>query len=141
MRMPWLTSLTLGIGGFDDDHRHLFDLLNELNASIAVGNQSGVRALFDELQLAASEHFRHEEEVMARTGYPRAVAHMAEHDRARQALSMLHGEIVRGRLNRMAECLSDYAGHYFHGVLKDDALLARFLGEQAGTPHGGMLTL
>lgn len=139
MRMPWLTSLTLGIGGFDDDHRHMFDLLNEMNASIAVGNLSGIRALFDELQRVSVEHFRHEEEIMGRIGYPRAAAHMAEHARARQALQALHGEVACGRLSRMAEILTDYAAHYFRGVLKDDALLAQFLGEQVSTSHTAML--
>lgn len=129
MRMPWLDSLTLGIGGFDDDHRHMFDLLSELNASVTTGNLSGVRVLFDELHATTLAHFRHEEDLMARTCYPRAVAHMAEHDLARLGLMALNGQIASGRLDQMPELLAEFAGRYFTGVLKDDGLFVRFLRE------------
>ena len=53
MSMPWLSSLNTGVHGFDDDHRHLFEVLGEIRASLGTGNLSGVRALFAE-QHAAS---------------------------------------------------------------------------------------
>lgn len=131
MGMPWPTSLTLGIGRFDEDHRHMFDLLSELDASVATGNLSGVRALFDELRAVTLVHFHEEEELMVRTGYPGAQTHMAEHERARQSLLALHGPVVGGRMNQISELMTQYTAGYFRGVLRDDGLFAIFLRERA----------
>lgn len=127
MRMPWLGSLTLGIGPVDDDHRHIFDLLNGLNASIATRNLSGVRALFEELRAASLEHYDEEERTMLRMGYPALVEHMAEHDRARLGLMQLGSLIEGGRSDQIELALAECSARYFRGVLKEDALLARFL--------------
>lgn len=127
MRMPWLNGMNLGVTEFDDDHRHIFEVLDALAASIAEGNLSGVRALFEELHATTLEHFREEEALMARFAYPGAAGHKVEHDRDRQFLLLLEGLVAAGRLDRLGDALGDYSAGYFRGVLRYDGMLARFL--------------
>lgn len=132
MSMPWLSSLNTGERGFDEDHRHLFELLGEIRSSLGVGNLSGVRALFAELRTVTEDHFREEEAVMDCTFYPGAAEHRVGHDRGRAALSVMAGQLENGRLDRFAESLADYTAHYFRGVLHHDAALVRFLRDHQG---------
>lgn len=132
MSMPWLSSLNTGERGFDEDHRHLFELLGEIRSSLGAGNLSGVRALFAELHAVTEQHFREEEAMMDRTFYPGAAEHRAGHDRGRAALVLMAGQLTGGRLDRFAESLADYTAHYFQGVLHHDAALARFLRDHQG---------
>lgn len=132
MSMPWLSSLNTGERGFDEDHRHLFELLGEIRSSLGAGNLSGVRALFAELRTVTEDHFREEEAVMDRTFYPGAAEHRSGHDRGRAALGLMAGQLAGGRLDRFAESLADYTAHYFRGVLHHDAALARFLRDHQG---------
>lgn len=134
MSMPWLSSLNTGERGFDEDHRHLFELLGEIRASLGAGNLSGVRALFAELRAGTEQHYREEEAAMARHGYPAAAAHRVGHDRGRAALALMDAQLSGGRLDRFVEALADYTAGYFQGVLRDDLPLAAFLRERAPFP-------
>lgn len=127
MSMPWLPSLNTGIVGFDDDHRHLFEVLAEMRGSLRAGNLSGVRALFEVLRDATLEHFHEEEALMDHIAYPAAATHRQEHDRCRAALRQLQVQLDGGRSDRFADALAEYSADYFRGVLRCDGALARFL--------------
>ncbi|HLO76850.1 MAG TPA: hemerythrin family protein [Magnetospirillum sp.] len=131
MRMPWLAGMNLGISGFDDDHRHLLEVLEALRTSIADGDLSSVRALFEELRTTTLNHFREEEELMIQLHYPGADDHIAEHERDRHALMRLRALIADGCLDRLAEALAEYSSAYFRGVLHFDSLLVRYVRERA----------
>lgn len=134
MRMPWLDSLTLGYGGMDDDHRHMFDLMNELNASVSAGNLSGVRVLFEELHATTLRHLAEEEALMVRCDYPAAAEHADSHEQARRNLMVLQQQVADSNLSRVPELLAEYAALYFRSILKDDELLVRFLRGRGEAP-------
>lgn len=132
MTMPWLPSLNTGEHGFDEDHRYIFEVLEALRASLGAGNDSGVRALFTELYAISEAHFREEEALMDRHGYEGALAHRAGHDRGRVILARMDGDLAGGRIGRFTEALADFTAGYFHGVLRHDLMLARFLRQRSG---------
>jgi hemerythrin-like metal-binding protein len=119
----------MGIGRFDDEHRHIFDVLCEIRASLGAGNLSGVRALLDALCTATESHFAEEEAIMDRAFYPLADEHRAGHDQSRAALRAMVALATAGKLDRLGEALADYTAGYFKAVLCHDGRLAHYLRE------------
>jgi len=80
--VEWKSEFSVGIERFDDDHRHLFSLLNQLHESMAARDGNLVLSLvLRELVWYAQNHFRAEEVLMKLYGYPELASHRAEHDR------------------------------------------------------------
>jgi hemerythrin-like metal-binding protein len=79
--LVWDKTLSVEVPEIDEDHRRLVDLFNILNRSVAEGDaREYVEAVMEELIACTVWHFRHEERLMLKHGYPGAAEHKAEHD-------------------------------------------------------------
>jgi hemerythrin-like metal-binding protein len=77
----WSDKMSVGVASLDEEHKKLVDLLNELHDGIQAGKAYGVLAhVLDALVSYTANHFKHEEELFARTGYPASTEHKREHD-------------------------------------------------------------
>lgn len=65
----------------DQEHRALFDRLNDLDSAVAGGNRPAVGTALDALIDVVAKHFASEEANMTKTGYPGAAAHKEQHDK------------------------------------------------------------
>lgn len=73
----WRQELSVGHDAIDDDHRHLFELLAELESrDLSGGFPADVIARLEDY---AEHHFAREEELMRRVEYPDYDAHVAKH--------------------------------------------------------------
>jgi hemerythrin len=63
----------------DDEHKVIFDLANALNDAVSGGNRADVGARLDALIGYVAAHFKTEEDLFDKHGYPDAVAHKAKH--------------------------------------------------------------
>ena len=78
--IEWTDDLNVGIAQIDREHRQLVALINDLDEAADRGQ--GKRALgtvLDGMAAYADYHFRNEEEIFERLGYPDASLHKAEH--------------------------------------------------------------
>lgn len=64
----------------DDEHKHLFGLLNSLHDSVGSGQRGAVGQALDSLIAYVAEHFASEEANMSAASYPALAQHKAEHD-------------------------------------------------------------
>ena len=72
----WSPNLSVGVEVLDADHEALIDLLNRLVAEVEGGGVfERVAERLDELIAHTEDHFRREEEIMAREEYPGAEHH------------------------------------------------------------------
>jgi hemerythrin-like metal-binding protein len=81
MRRPtwivtWNAEMSVGIPDLDNDHKHLFFLLNGLNRSITEGKspieiKKWVQVIIDDAAL----HFAHEEKILIERRYPSIDVH------------------------------------------------------------------
>ncbi len=79
--MTWTEKMSVGVAVFDDDHKKLVAMVNELYDGIKAGQgKEALGRILDKLIEYTQVHFRREEQVFARTGYAAAVAHKKEHD-------------------------------------------------------------
>jgi hemerythrin len=78
--ITWTTAYSVGIKEFDDQHRKLFSLINELFTAMKSGKGKDVigRTLAGLVDYTRY-HFSAEEKYFAQYGYPETAQHLAEH--------------------------------------------------------------
>lgn len=78
--ITWDDSLDVGVAAFNDDHRRLVGMVNELHAGIVSGlGISQMTYILDGLVDYTRTHFKREEELMTKHAYPGLKAHRREH--------------------------------------------------------------
>lgn len=76
----WSKILSVGVAEIDADHRILIALFNELNRAVAAGESAEyLAATLEELINCTVWHFRHEERLMLKHGFPGIEPHKAAH--------------------------------------------------------------
>lgn len=81
----------------DEEHKHLFGLLNVLHASVARGERGSIGKALDGLIAFVAEHFSAEEENMRKVGYPALDQHRQEHDKLVQTCLGLQRQFHAGQ--------------------------------------------
>lgn len=83
--MTWTPEMSVGVHAFDEDHKKLIALVNDLHEGVMSGHRKEVlNHVLTELVRYTREHFGREEALFARTGYPAGAAHRKEHDELTQ---------------------------------------------------------
>ena len=76
----WNAEYSVGVKEFDEQHKVLISLVNGLSDAMKAGKaRETLGVLFDRLVDYAVTHFRDEEAMMQKYGYPEYVSHKAEH--------------------------------------------------------------
>jgi len=77
---PWTEEYEIGVKLIDNDHRELFDVVNDLYAAIQnTLTPELLREITDRLARYANEHFEREEHLMAEYRYPKLAEHRRKH--------------------------------------------------------------
>jgi len=105
----------LGLPAIDDDHRRLVETVNRIGAEIEEASYALCIELFDEIEAAAVEHFRREEEILAGLGYSGLERHRQYHAELVRRVRELKGlgyqkvakEALFGRFVEMADFVVD----------------------------------
>ena len=78
--VTWKDEYSVGIAQLDDDHRKLLNLINQFQTAVHYKTgEEFERRIMEELIDYTRTHFRREEELMQRYGYPELGPHRAEH--------------------------------------------------------------
>lgn len=79
--LEWGKQYEVGISKIDEQHEHLFDLVNMLYDSIVEGQeQNALGEVLNELISYTVYHFETEEKLFQEYEYPQVAEHKAEHD-------------------------------------------------------------
>lgn len=96
MQMHWTQSLAVGDPLIDGQHRAFFDEVNAVVAALEAGaERARVQRFHHAFITALARHFRDEELLLARVGYPDLDHHQAEHRALMASVSAL-AEILAG---------------------------------------------
>jgi hemerythrin len=83
--LVWNNGYSVGIASIDEQHKKLVDMLNELFDGMQSSKGREVLGkILDELIDYANMHFKFEEDIFNRVGYPDLMSHKAQHDELRQ---------------------------------------------------------
>jgi hemerythrin len=76
----WNDSYSVKVQRLDDEHKRLFDIINQLHEGMKAGRGKDVlQSVLDQLLRYTEQHFKNEEELLQRAGYSELTAHMARH--------------------------------------------------------------
>jgi len=86
----WNEKLSVGVRSIDDQHKKLVTLLNQLHDGMMAGKgKEMLGTVLKGLIDYTASHFKYEEDLFARTGYPDSQAHKKEHaDLVRRVLEI-----------------------------------------------------
>ena len=88
--MEWNPTFSVNVKKFDDQHKKLVDLLNQLHDAMKVGQgASAMGVIFQQLINYTATHFKEEEQVLQANAYPELAKHKAIHaDLVKQVLDL-----------------------------------------------------
>ena len=130
----WDESFELGIRQFDEHHRYLVGLLNEVHASYMdrAGN-AALGGIIDRLVGYMQHHFAVEEQWMASQNYQGLLTHRREHYEFTVRVSTFQKDFHEGKQQLSGEILSFLKEWLFDHILKTDADYGRFAKESDRT--------
>lgn len=125
----------IGIAEIDNEHAHLFDLLNNADSALHAADADVAAItgrLLNELYNYAMEHFAHEEAYMRSIDDPELNRQMAEHEAFREKVNstMNEGELT---LETAQDLLTFLAKWLYRHILGSDILIGQFKKEIIST--------
>ena len=125
--MEWQGSFALGIEKFDEHHKHLIDLINEIHNEFTSG--ATIEHL-DKVLLTLSDyatyHFASEERWMNLNAYPDLHQHRKEHFSFSNKIAELRDAFINGDPNVSKELLQFLVTWLSNHILDSDACYGRF---------------
>ena len=78
--IEWTDDYNVGIAQIDREHQQLVEMINGLDEAVNRGlGKLALATILDGMAAYAAHHFRYEEEIFERLGYPDASLHKSEH--------------------------------------------------------------
>lgn len=127
--MNWSDRYSVGVAVFDDEHKKLIAIINELYDAVAVGvDKPGLQRISDKLVEYTLSHFQHEEMYFDDWAYPDSAAHIACHAKLRQQVFDYRKEILAMDSKELALDMLDFLRDWLsHHIMVDDRKYGRFL--------------
>lgn len=127
--MEWTTAFSVGVAIFDDEHKKLIAIINQLHEAIDAGvDRQALQNVTDNLVEYTLMHFRHEEMYFDDWAYPFAAEHAAIHARLRQQVFDYRKQIQdrdsRALADELAVFLRDWLANH---ILVEDRKYGEFL--------------
>ncbi|WP_286237862.1 bacteriohemerythrin [Neptuniibacter halophilus] len=91
--VKWTHDLSVGDEAIDDDHKDLFQLVEELDH--ANMSHDYINLILDRLKRYTKEHFSREEEYMLACGYPGLAEHQQRHAEFNEWLETIRSTYAR----------------------------------------------
>ncbi|GAA0524677.1 bacteriohemerythrin [Rhizomicrobium palustre] len=131
--MEWDNSYYTGVDIFDEEHKKLVAIINDLNAAQEAGcEKTELEFICARLVEYTALHFRHEEMYFAQCDYPEAEEHKGFHDALKAAVFAFRDRVQLENCPSVAEELAQFLRRWYHvHILVEDAKYARHLKEHA----------
>ncbi|MBP2299583.1 hemerythrin [Azospirillum picis] len=118
--------MSVGQPSIDDDHKHLIEYLNELDAALSAPRFQPARVarILIKLLEYTREHFAREERIMQMVHYPKFEEHVAMHRAAEQKVGELSARFSNEPTQENAERLYKFTADWLvrHIILMDTQL-------------------
>jgi hemerythrin len=125
----WNQNFSVGVECFDDQHKRLFSLLNQLHDGMHYGHREAIlHTVLLELTTYIEEHFGAEEAAMAFHGYSGIAAHRAEHDKLRAEVQSFLRKCEAGELTLNVEIVNFVLEWLTVHIMKTDKEYSYLLG-------------
>jgi hemerythrin-like metal-binding protein len=124
----WDEAFSVGQDDLDQDHKTLFDILNEVGLAVRHGNRQVIEMALDDLIYYTMMHFKREEEYMLSLAYPHYESHRAVHQTFTEHIEALRWEYYYGVRDDIQGYLLNYLANWLTGHIgKSDRMYKVFL--------------
>lgn len=128
MAIESIEDFLVGLPAIDDDHRLLVSTINRIGAEIEEASYELCISLFDSFEESAITHFRREEEILERLGYPEIERHRSYHgdlvQMVRELKSLGYDKVSKDALFRRFVEMADFV---VDDILRGDLEFKDFL--------------
>jgi hemerythrin len=127
--MEWSGRYSVGVAIFDDEHKKLVAIINELYDAATVGaDKLALQRISDKLVDYTLMHFKHEEMYFDDWAYPDSAAHTASHAKLRQQVFEYRAKILEIDSNELALDMLDFLRDWLnHHIMVEDRKYGMFL--------------
>jgi hemerythrin len=125
----WLPIYSVNIPPIDEQHKSLFDLLNQLHDEIVVkkSDHAAVGDALEALIQYTKTHFALEERFLESMQYPEIARHKAKHEALTRRAMKLQEEFAAGKTAIATEVLNFMLAWLTNHILRSDKQYAAFL--------------
>jgi hemerythrin len=128
--VTWQPSYSVKVARYDDDHKRLFAMINDLHVAMLAGQgKEKIQQIVKQLGDYTKFHFSAEEAQLEKTNYPELSAHKAEHQLFIKQVQKFEQDIAAGKLNlsvSVAGFLNDWLANH---IKKTDQKYSNYLNE------------
>ena len=115
----WTESDSVKIGVLDDQHKKLFDIVNELFAAMnTMRGRDILEEILQRLEHYAATHFEMEESLMAQHAFPELASHRSAHHAMREKVRSFKKQLDAGSSNNVAPELLVYLQHWLRNHIR-----------------------
>lgn len=131
----WRSEYSIKHDHLDSQHKELFRLAEELHAAMMSGSAKSIlRETLKRLIDYTRSHFRDEEAMMLKAGYPQYYPHKAQHDKFTAHVLELQNGFEAGGIAVTVETLRFLRDWLENHIMRTDKTLASFF-ENKGSPE------
>lgn len=126
--MEWNDRYSVGVAIFDDEHKKLIAIINELYEAVAAGvDKLSLQRVSDKLVDYTLMHFKHEEMYFDDWAYPGSAAHIASHAKLRQQVFDYRKQILEVDSKELALDMLDFLRDWLnHHIMVEDRKYGTF---------------
>ncbi len=122
----------LGVKEIDEEHRRLFDLLNQcvylLENDFGIDQYTEIKDVLGELENYAEEHFSHEEAYMESICDPELILQRSQHMRFREKITQIQFRNIEeeeSQRKALDELIQFLAKWLYHHIISSDILIGK----------------
>ena len=124
----WSEKYHTKIKSIDDQHKHLFDIANDLHNDITSGAKAELlKAALAGLLKYTSDHLTYEESLLKQNGYPDFDAHKKQHDHFTETIRKYDNALKSGSKVEELEILGTVIDWLQNHILETDFGYKEFL--------------
>lgn len=130
--IKWDDSFLVGVEAFDNDHKYLVKLINNLHSGLMAGfGVSEMTFILDDLVRYTNVHFKREEDLMKKHAYPDYEEHRDAHADLVRKVVDFQAQLKSGKKVFSVELMSFLKDWLLNHILKTDKRYSGFFKQRA----------
>lgn len=126
--LEWKDSFSVTVPKYDNQHKKLITLINELHGAMSTGQGNAVLGkIFTELLNYTKTHFADEEAEFKKHSYPEYATHKLEHDKLTNEVVKLYNDFNSGRGSLSIETMNFLRNWLQNHIVGTDKKYAAYL--------------
>ena len=126
--IEWSNSLAVGVREIDNQHKQLFNLVNDLFDAMGKGEGNAILSMtLSDLTKYTVMHFETEENYMKAYNYTLFVSHKREHDKLTQQVVDLQNEFNSGSTRITVKVMNFLKDWLKNHIIQNDVKFGNFL--------------